>query len=119
MALSAGRQLIRETDEILAKEAAKLGKPLRWDPVEARHIAAEADAADAIAVLQRRPRAEVRGDRHASVLARLTDAIRLQHDAITKHLGELGLEEFTPVFSVQRRAARARWGEPRPRRGVG
>jgi hypothetical protein len=116
---SAGQRLRAGLDAALAREAEKLGQPLRWDEREQHHIDAAVRAAGHVEALQRLLDVELGGERRAAVETKLTAEIRLQDHTVSEHLGRLQLGELQPLKSPQHRdAARERWGVQRPKRGA-
>jgi hypothetical protein len=117
---SAGKRLRSQLDAALAREADKLGMPLRFDEREAHHVEAAMRCADNRAHLQRMLNAELRGEKRPTIVTKLAAEVRLQDRAIAEHLGRISVGDLAPLgVSVQHRAAaRARWGAPRSRRGA-
>lgn len=117
---SAGQRLRADLDAALAREAEKVGRPLRWDEREANHIAAACRAADHIGLLQARLDAETGGEDRASIVVKLAAEIRQQDRCIGEHLARLQLDEFAPPGKSHqhRAAALGRWGAQRPKRGA-
>ena len=117
---SAGDQLRADLNAALTREAEHVGRPLKWDEREATHIAAACRAADHIALLQGRLDAETCGENRASIVVKLAAEIRQQDRCVGEHLAWLQIDEFAPPAKSRqhRAAAQARWGAPRPKRGV-
>ncbi|MCV7382200.1 hypothetical protein H7K38_26655 [Mycobacterium alsense] len=105
----------------MARESARRGLPLRWDEREAHHIDAAVRAADHVAKLQRLLNAELRGEKRASIAAKMMAEIRLQDQVVADHLARIQIGDLPVAKSPQHRdAAQQRWGENRPpkRRGA-
>jgi AICAR transformylase/IMP cyclohydrolase PurH len=119
VSVSSGRRLRQSLDAALARESDRLGMPLVFDAREQQHVDAAVRAADHVAKLQRLLNAELRGEKRASVAAKLMSEIRLQDLVVAEHVAKIGLSELTPAKSSQHQAAAtARWGENRPQKKV-
>jgi hypothetical protein len=117
---TAGSALRQQLDDALARESQRAGTQLRWDELEAHHVASAVRAADNRARLQRLLAAELRrgDDVRPSTVARLSSEIRLLDVAIGHHLRELHVEGLVAKSGQHARAARARWGDTPRGRGI-
>jgi hypothetical protein len=118
--MTAGKQLRADLEGALAREAQKLGKPIRWDEREQHHIDAACRARDAVELLDARIAAEQSGEDRGTMIVKYLAERRLQDDKVSEHLKWLQLEQFAPLKSPQHAAAgAARWaGVQRGRKGT-